>query len=68
MTEERLETLETKISYQDQTIAELNSIVFEQQKAIDRLEKSLTKITDKLNDISEQSGSDIGMSLKPPHY
>jgi SlyX protein len=68
MTEERLYSLETKISYQDQTLAELNNIVFEQQKTIDRLEKSLKKVTDKLNDIAELTGSDSGMNQKPPHY
>ncbi len=68
MSEERLESIETKLAYQELTISELNEVVIGQQKTIDILEKQLRKLTDKLNDLSELSGSDRGGIQKPPHY
>ncbi len=68
MTENRLDKIETKIAYQEKTISELNSIVIEQQKSIEMLEKSLRAVTVKLNDVAELNGSDRGGTQKPPHY
>ncbi len=68
MAEERFESIETKLAYQELTIAELNSVVIEQQKTIDRLENQIREITDKLNDIAELTGNDRGGIQKPPHY
>lgn len=68
MTSERLDLIETKIAYQELTISELNEVIIEQQKTIDRMEKQLREITDKLNDIAELTGSDRGGIQKPPHY
>ena len=68
MTEERLNSIETKIAYQELTVSELNEVVIEQQKTIDRMDKQLKELTDKLNDIAELTGSDRGGIQKPPHY
>ncbi len=35
--EERLTELETKVMFQDQTIEELNQVVYEQQQQLDKL-------------------------------
>ncbi len=68
LTEKRLDTIETKIAYQEQTISELNSVIIEQQKTIDRLEKTLKTVTDKIREIADSAGSDKGTNSKPPHY
>lgn len=39
--EDRLEKLETRLAYQDQTVEALNEVVTRQQDQIDRLERSL---------------------------
>ncbi len=39
--EERLEFLETRLAYQDQTVEALNEVVTRQQDQIDRLEHEL---------------------------
>ena len=65
---ERLDSIETKIAYQELTISELNEVIIGQQKIIDRMEKQIKEITDKLNDIAELTGSDRGGNQKPPHY
>ena len=36
--DERLETLEIKVAYQEQTIAQLNDVIVEQQRRLDELE------------------------------
>lgn len=42
--EERIIELETRISYQDHMIGELNDVVTSQQKQIDRLEKQVQRM------------------------
>jgi SlyX protein len=44
--EDRLEILETRLAYQDQTVEALNEVVTRQQDQIDRLEKSLQALED----------------------
>ncbi len=39
--EDRLEELETRLTYQDQTVEALNEVVTRQQDQIDRLESAL---------------------------
>ena len=44
--EDRLEKLETRIAYQDQTVEALNEVVTRQQDQIDRLERALQALED----------------------
>ncbi len=44
--EERLELLETRLAYQDQTVEALNEVVTRQQDQIDRLERELQLLKD----------------------
>ena len=44
--EDRLEKLETRLAYQDQTVEALNEVVTRQQDQIDRLERSLQAMED----------------------
>jgi SlyX protein len=69
MSEERLVEIEIRIAFQEQTIKDLNDVVCEQQKEIQRL----GSICDALvNKIKESSGFTLGSSApaneKPPHY
>jgi SlyX protein len=62
--DQRLIDLEIKISHQESAVDALQQIVYEQQKAIDRLETRLEKLTKKL-----EGDLEIGpASEKPPHY
>lgn len=66
--EERLIELETKISYQDHLIGELNDVVTRQQKQIDRLEKAMSRLHEQM-----KGGGDSGLArpdeeAPPPHY
>jgi SlyX protein len=46
--EDRLEILETRLAYQDQTVEALNEVVTRQQDQIDRLERELQMLKDVL--------------------
>jgi len=59
----RLEDLETKLAFQEKAIRELNDVIYEQQKQIDRLVS--------LCDALVRSGLETGpgpANEKPPHY
>ncbi|QDK45718.1 SlyX protein [Bdellovibrio sp. ZAP7] len=68
MDESRLINLEIKISHQDQVIEELHQVVYEQQKAIEKLEVLLNGLTSRLKEALEAEGSEIRGNEKPPHY
>jgi len=64
----RLIELETKISYQDHIIGELNDVVIRQQRQIDQLEKSVKRLQSQLK---QSDHSDIARpeeEAPPPHY
>lgn len=62
--EKRLIDLETKISYQDQTIEDLHEVIYKQQQQILHLEKSL----DNLQRQMKSGDNEIRPNEKPPHY
>ena len=59
--------VETRIAYQENTIQELSSVVFEQQKQIDRLNEAVEFLARRLQDISDRSGEAV-IDEPPPHY
>ncbi|UXN71927.1 SlyX family protein [Devosia neptuniae] len=63
---ERLEALETRIAFQDQTIEELNATITAQWRVIDGLTRKLTTLEEQM-----RSGSQIAdpsTEAPPPHY
>lgn len=66
--EARIEALETRVAYQERTIAELNSLIFEQGRAITRLEAGLKKATLRLKDLSDGKQPGLPENERPPHY
>ena len=60
--------LEIKFSHQEIAVEELQKVVFEQHQRIEKLEKSLKRMTERL-DGTGSGAQDIGPhSEKPPHY
>ncbi|MCA9406450.1 MAG: SlyX family protein [Candidatus Omnitrophica bacterium] len=64
--EERIIELEKKVSFQDNTIEELNQVVIEQQKKIDQLQRELQRLKEFV------TSGDLVRKLEdeepPPHY
>jgi SlyX protein len=46
--EERLIELETRLAFQENTVEELNEVVFRQQQQLDRLAEELTRLSTRL--------------------
>ncbi len=69
MNEERLVEIETKITFQEQAIKELNDVIYKQQKEIDKVVSVCDTLVKRINEISEIT-SVIGepANEKPPHY
>jgi len=65
--EPRIEKLEIDLAHAMQTIDELNTVVFDQGKQIDRLTRKLADMTDQVEELIENAlpGHRID---KPPHY
>lgn len=63
---ERLEQLETRVAFQDQTIEELNAVITEQWTVIEQMRRKFELMEEQL-----RSGSyiaDPASEKPPPHY
>jgi SlyX protein len=66
MSEERITNLEIRYSHQDEFLAQLNQIVIDQQKTIERLEKEILDIKRTLNSFPGEDR--LLKNERPPHY
>jgi SlyX protein len=66
--EKQIIALEEQVSYQDQTISDLNHVILEQQKIIERLEFRVTRLEDKMKELTVSGVQDISEESPPPHY
>ena len=62
----RLDELEIRIAHQDQTIEDLNAAITAQWKLIDRLERQMAALSDRLSDA--ERGQAAPVDRPPPHY
>ena len=63
---ERIDALELRLAYQDQTIEQLNETITAQWKQIDALTRQLSALTERLHE-AEASVPAPG-NERPPHY
>jgi SlyX protein len=66
--ENRIIELETKVSYQDHTIQELNEVVIQQQQQIDQLEKNVNQLSGHLKSLNPSDLARPEEEAPPPHY
>ena len=66
--DDRLISLETKVSYQEDLVQELNAIVISQQKSINQLDASLRLLHERMKELSTNTIGDPDSEEKPPHY
>ncbi len=64
MSEQRLIDLETKISFQEVLIEDLQKVVNDQYLSLEKIEKNMQVLTEKL----KTSDSSLPQNEKPPHY
>lgn len=66
--ENRIIELETKISYQEHLLQELNEVITLQQRQIDKLEKSMRRVLDHLKSTQSSGIARPEDDVPPPHY
>ncbi len=65
---DRLTELESRITFQDGTIEELNDVIVKQQFQIDKLEKNLEMIKAQLKNLAPSTIASEKEETPPPHY
>ncbi|MEN8251419.1 MAG: SlyX family protein [Bacteroidota bacterium] len=65
--ENRVMELEIKNSHQEDSIEQLNDIVFQQQKNIDEMARHLEQVLKKINNLSDANSKEEP-EPPPPHY
>ncbi|MBN4081963.1 SlyX family protein [Beggiatoa alba] len=66
--ENRLIDIETRISYQEDTLQQLNDVVINQQRRISQLEDLIKSLAERYQNL-QTTGQTLDMSdEKPPHY
>jgi SlyX protein len=64
----RLEALEIRIAYQDQTIEELNAALARQWQEIDRLRRDMKLLESEMREAMAATPGDAAPEPPPPHY
>lgn len=62
----RLESLETKLAFQEDAVAQLSDALIAQQARIDRLEARLSLLAEQVSTGTEEGGQ--APDQPPPHY
>ncbi len=68
MIEERLVNIESKITYLEDTVQELNTTVYRQQNEIDQLRSLCESLVAHIRTLSTATGDDAPENERPPHY
>jgi len=63
---ERLEALEVRVTYQDDTIETLNQTITAQWAEVDRLTRQVAELKERLQDA--ESNMPVPANERPPHY
>lgn len=62
---ERIEALEMRIAYQDQTIEDLNQTITKQWSEFDKLNREIAKLYAQMEELDNSGGEIVD---RPPHY
>jgi SlyX protein len=68
MSEDRLEHIETKITYLEHTVEDLNKIVYAQQKQIDRQQALIDSLVEHVRELVDAAPERAPGNERPPHY
>ena len=68
MSEDRFETIESKLAHQEQLLNELNDVVTEQQAKLMQLEELCKSLISRVRSIGEAMPAAGAGDERPPHY
>ena len=63
----RLTAIEMKLAYMEDFVNQIQNVAVEQTKTIDKLQKEIKLMSDKIREMSDAAEGDIP-NRKPPHY
>jgi SlyX protein len=63
----RIDALEMRLAYQDETIDDLNTTITAQWKQIDWLTRQLNQLLERVEEVEDSTGS-APADRPPPHY
>jgi len=66
--ENRLVDLETKHSFQEAALLDLNAVIVEQAARIESLEAVVKLLRDKVKELSGEGQGPLPQGERPPHY
>ena len=66
-TDERLTAIEMKLAYMEDFVNQIQNVTVEQAKTIDKLQKEMKLMSDRVCEMSNAMEGDIP-NRKPPHY
>jgi len=66
-TDERITAIEMKLAYMEDFVNQIQNVAVEQAKTIDKLQKEIKLMSDKIREMSNMAEGDIP-NRKPPHY
>ena len=66
-TDERLTAVEMKLAYMEDFVNQIQGVAVEQAKTIDKLQKEIKMMSEKIREMSNAVEGDIP-NRKPPHY
>lgn len=64
----RLDELEMRVVHQDQTIEDLNAAITAQWKLIERLERQVERLAERVTEAEQSTGQAAPVDRPPPHY
>ena len=68
MTKDRLIALETRLAFQEDTIATLDEVVTRQQRQIDEMSRRIAVLSERLEQRDGASEAVGSVDESPPHY
>jgi len=66
-TDERLTAVEMKLAYMENFVSQIQGVAVEQAKTIDKLQKEIKLMSEKICEMSNAVEGDIP-NRRPPHY
>lgn len=65
---EAIEELQMKVAFQEYTIEQLNEALSSQQHQLDKLQRQLSHLVDKIKQLAPSNVAKLSEETPPPHY